>query len=205
MGVLNRAVFGFLLLSTVAGCTSLQSARIRQDVTIDTHVAATTFLPEISTLMVLTLPLEETSFSKTTLTVNEAAADIISLELLNSGFKVIDRAVVNDYMRRQGIHLRLGELSKILEMGGSLRADYLMLTNLFENLQASHKIDFLPWNVLTSLDTSANIGISSRMIDLKSGAVVWVGIATTQDQNFQTAIQRIAQELISSLQQGRGT
>jgi len=200
--VLNSAVFCLLLISTAAGCTSLQSARIRQDVTIDTHVASTTSLPSMATLMVLTLPLEDLSLSKTTLTVNEAAADIVSLELLNGGFNVIDRAVVNDYMRLQGIGLRSGELSKILGMGESLEAHYLILTNLFENLQASHKIDFLPWNILTSLDTSANIGISARMIDLKRGEVVWVGIATTQDQNFQTAIQRIARELISSLQGG---
>lgn len=202
MRVLNSAVFCLLLISTVAGCTSLQSARIRQDVTIDTHVGSTTSLPAITTLMVLTLPLEESSFSKTTLTVNEAAADIVSLELLDRGFNVVDRAVVNDYMRHQGIGLRSGELTKILKMGESLEADYLILTNLFENLQASHKIDFLPWNILTSLDTSANIGISSRMIDLKRGEVVWVGIATTQDQNFQTAIQRISRELISTLQEG---
>lgn len=202
MRIWNAAVFCLLLFCTVGGCTSLQTARIRQEVTIDTHVASTERPPSISTLMVLTLPLEEASFSKTTLTVNEAAADIFSLELLNGGFNVIDRAVVNDYMNHHGIGLRSAELTKIMEMGESLDAGYLILTNLFENLQASHKIDFLPWNVLTSLDTSANIGISSRMIDLKSGHVVWIGIATTQDQNFQTAIQRIARELIASLQGG---
>jgi hypothetical protein len=53
---------------------------------------------------------------------------------------------------------------------------------------------------LTSLDTSANIGISSRMIDLRNGDVIWFGIATTQDQNFQKSIQRIASELITNLE-----
>ena len=143
---------------------------------------------------------EEQTLSKTTRTANEAAADIVSLELLNRGFHVVDRSVVNDAAREGGIELEAGDLSRILDLGRDLSADYLVLINLFENLQASHAIRFLPGNVLTSIDTSANIGLSARILDLTNGRVVWAGMATTQDQNFQKAIHRIARRLIASME-----
>jgi curli biogenesis system outer membrane secretion channel CsgG len=184
----------------IYSCSSLQKARIRQEVTIDTHFADEADLNNRNRMMVLTLAQEEKTLSKTTLTANEAASDILSLELLNRGFQVLDRAVVNDYMEENEIKLNSTELTKIIVMGQMLDTDFLILTNLFENIQASHKINFLPWNVLTTVDTSANIGVSARMIDLKKEEVIWFGIATTQDQNFQKSIQRIAMELISSLE-----
>ncbi len=184
----------------IIACSPLQSARIRQEVTIDTHFEGKADFSNRTTMMVLTLAQKENTLSKTTLIANEAAADILSLEFLSRGFQVLDRAVINDYMDENQIELDAANLGKILQMGQTLQSDFLMITSLFENLQSSHKLDFLPWNVLTSFDTSANIGISSRMIDLANGKVIWVGIATTQDQNFQIAIQRIAAELILSLE-----
>jgi hypothetical protein len=201
MRIVRNGLIFLIALLLLFACSSLQTARIRQEVTIDTHFSERADLSKSATIMVLTLAQEEKVFSKTTRSANEAAADIFSLELLNDGFNVIDRAVINDSMSVENIGLQAADLGKILKMGQSLEADFLILTNLFENLQASHKIDFLPWHVLTTLDTSANIGMSSRMIDIKRGDVTWVGIATTQDQNFQMAIQRIAQELIASLQE----
>ncbi len=180
-------------------CTSLQSARIRQDVTLDTHGIGSVDFDHRPTVIVLSLAQEEKTLSKTTLAANEATADILSVELLNRGLKVIDRANLNDFMKENNLKLRSANLDRIIKMGRGLHADYLILTNLFENLQASHEINFLPGQVLTSIDTSANIGVSSRMVDLKTGKVIWVGIATTQDQNFQKAIQRIAGKLIASL------
>jgi len=188
------------LVLFIHGCSSLQNARIRQEVTIDTYFDEEADLSNRTRMMVLTLAQEEKTLSKTTLTANEAAADILSLELLNRGFYVLDRAVLNDYMEENEIKLNSTELTKIIVMGQLLEMDFLILTNLFENIQASHKIDFLPWHVLTTLDTSANIGVSSRMIDLRNGDVIWFGIATTQDQNFQKSIQRIASELITNLE-----
>jgi hypothetical protein len=188
------------LVLFIHGCSSLQKARIRQEVTIDTYFAEEADLSNRTRIMVLTLAQEEKTLSKTTLTANEATADILSLELLNRGFQVLDRAVVNDYMEENEIKLNSTELTKIIVMGQLLEMDFLILTNLFENIQASHKIDFLPWHVLTSLDTSANIGVSSRMIDLRNGDIIWFGIGTTQDQNFQKSIQRIASDLITNLE-----
>jgi len=200
-----KGPWGFFLLMLIASvmsvsaCTPLQTARIRQDVTLDTHLAETVDFEHRKTLIILTLAREEKTLSKTTLAANEATADILSVELLNRGLKIVDRADINDFMKENDLRLRSADLTKIIEMGRDLDADYLILTNLFENLQASHEITFLPGQVLTSIDTSANIGLSARMVDLKKGEVIWVGIATTQDQNFQIAIQRIAEKLIVSL------
>ena len=184
----------------VFACSPLQEARVQQEVTIDTHFEEQTHINNQTTVMVLTLAKEEKTLSKTTLTANEATADILSLALLNSGFRVVDRAVINDYLRESKTDLFSTRLFKMLEMGWALHADFLILTNLFENLQASNAITFLPGEVLTTIDTSASIGVSSRMIDLKNGEVIWIGIATTQDQNFQKALQRISKELIASLE-----
>jgi len=184
----------------IPACATLQQARVQQEVTIDTHFEEQTPVNRRNTVMVLTLAKEEKTLSKTTLTANEVTADILSLELLNRGFKVVDRAVINDYLKEKKTDLSVTRLIDMLEMGRTLHADFLILTNLFENLQASNAITFLPGEVLTSIDTSANIGVSSRMIDLKNGEVIWIGIATTQDQNFQKALQRISKELIASLE-----
>ncbi|OIP60908.1 MAG: hypothetical protein CO150_07140 [Nitrospirae bacterium CG_4_9_14_3_um_filter_53_35] len=184
----------------IPACAPLQQARVQQEVTIDTHFEEQTPVNRRNTVMVLTLAKEEKTLSKTTLTANEVTADILSLELLNRGFKVVDRAVINDYLKEKKTDLSVTRLIDMLEMGRTLHADFLILTNLFENLQASNAITFLPGEVLTSIDTSANIGVSSRMIDLKNGEVIWIGIATTQDQNFQKALQRISKELIASLE-----
>ncbi len=192
-------LMSIVFVMIVSACTPLQKARIRQDVTLDTYVAEPVDFEHRKTLIVLTLAQEERTLSKTTLAANEATVDILSVELLNRGLKIIDRANINDFMKENDLELRSADVTKIIEMGRDFDADYLILTNLFENLQASHEITFLPGQVLTSIDTSANIGVSSRMVDLKTGQVVWVGIATTQDQNFQKAIQRIAEKLIFSL------
>jgi curli biogenesis system outer membrane secretion channel CsgG len=195
---LSLLLISFLML--VSACRPLQTARIKQDVTLDTHLRKNVDFNPHKTMIVLTLAREEKTLSKTTLSANEATADIFSLELLNRGCKIVDRANINDFMKENKIKLQPSDLTKILEMGRLLDADFLILTNLFENLQASHALTFLPGQVLTSIDTSANIGVSARMIDLKTGQVVWVGIATTQDQNFQMAIQRIVAKLIQSLE-----
>lgn len=192
----------FALPFLIQACGPLQKARIQQVVTVDSHFEERADLSSRPALMVLTLAEEEKTLSKTTLPANEATADILSLELMNRGFRVIDRAVINDYMKEKGMHLHSTNLTEILEMGRVLHADFLIFTNLFENMQGSHAITFLPGKVFTSIDTSANIGVSSRMIDLRAGEVVWVGIGTTQDQNFQKAIQRIARKLIASLENG---
>ncbi len=190
-----------VLLICVVSCSSLYTARVRQEVSLDTHLEREIDFEARNRIMVLTLAQEETTLSKTTLTANEATTDLISLALLNRGFQVIDRAHLNDFMQENSLRLDSADVSKIIEMGRLLEADFLILTNLFQNLQASHAITFLPGEVLTSIDTSANIGVSSRMLDLESRQIIWVGIATTQDQNFQTAIQRIAEKLIGSLEQ----
>ncbi len=184
----------------VTACSPLQQARIQQEVTIDTHFEEHAGINNQTTVMVITLAREEKTLSKTTLTANEATADILSLEFLNKGFRVIDRAVINDFVSGNKTDLYSTRLLDMLEMGRTLHADFLVLTNLFENLQASNAIAFLPGEVLTSIDTSASIGVSSRIIDLKNGEVIWIGIATTQDQNFQKAVQRISKELILSLE-----
>lgn len=188
-----------LILLYLISCSSMQTARIRQEVTIDTYSEKQIQMKAPPTIMVLTLAQEEKTLSKTTRTANEAAADILSLELRNRGLNVVDRAVINDYMKENRIKMQANDLERILDMGGTLNADLLILTNLFENLQGSHAINFLPGDVLTTVDTSANIGITARMINLKENEVVWVGIATTQDLNFQMAIQRISEKLIASL------
>ncbi len=194
-----------LLLFCLLSCGSLYTARVRQEVSVDSHLEHEIDFKARNRIMVLTLAQEEKTLAKTTLTANEATTDLVSLALLNRGFQVIDRAHVNDFMQENDLRLDSADVSKIIEMGRLLDADFLIVTNLFQNLQASHAISFLPGEVLTSIDTSANIGVSSRMLDLESRQVIWVGIATTQDQNFQTAIQRIADKLIASLKQRRST
>ena len=197
---LRGAAAAAALLLLAGACRPLQTARVRQEVTADVYGTGALGLGPDTRLVVLTLAREERTLSKTTRTANEAAADIVSLELLNRGFRVVDRSVVNDAASEQGVDLKAGDLSRVLALVRGLSADYLVLTNLFENLQASHAIQFLPGNVLTSIDTSANIGLSARVLDLESGRVVWAGMATTQDQNFQQAIHRIARRLIASME-----
>lgn len=201
MRAFTQALIYFITLSClVSACSLLQQARVKQEVTIDTHFEEQAGINNQATIMVITQAREEKTLSKTTLTANEATADILSLELLNRGFRVIDRAVINDFLNGNKTDLYSTRLLDMLEMGRTLHADFIVLTNLFENIQASNAITFLPGEVLTSIDTSANIGVSSRIIDLKNGEVIWIGIATTQDQNFQKALQRISKELILSLE-----
>lgn len=201
MRAFTQALIYFITLCfLVSACSLLQQARVKQEVTIDTHFEEQAGINNQATIMVITQAREEKTLSKTTLTANEATADILALELLNRGFKVIDRAVINDFLNGNKTDLYSTSLLDMLEMGRTLHADFIVLTNLFENIQASNAITFLPGEVLTSIDTSANIGVSSRIIDLKNGEVIWIGIATTQDQNFQKALQRISKELILSLE-----
>lgn len=188
-----------MLVFVIAACSPLQKARIRQEVTIDAHIEEHVELTSQNKIMVLSFAHEETTLSKTTLSANEATADIMSLKLLDSGFHVIDRAVINDYIKKEHIDSQNMDFSILLKMGRTFSSDYLILINLFEYFQDSHAIRFLPGNVLTSIDTSTNIGLSSRMIDLRTGEVIWVGVATTQDQNFQKAIQRVSEKMIASL------
>jgi len=194
-------VIGLLLLSIVlsSGCGTLRTARIRKDVTINTFLDPDFRIRSHSVIAVV-LPLKkEGGLNRIPISTHEAAQDMMSLKLWQKGFHVIDKIFVKELLEQEKIALEDFSVDQAVKVGRKLRADYIMLVSMNDFEEDVRSVDFGPFNVIDTVDTSALVGLNCRLVDVAAEKVVWTGVATTQDKNLQLSLRRISEHLIFSL------
>lgn len=190
------------LLLLTAGCGSLRTARIRKDVTINTFQSPEFRISRNSTIAVIPAFHREEGIIGLSYTANEAAADMMTLKLWNEGFRVIDRIFVKKILLRDDVEIKSFSVNQAVSVGEVLHADYVMLISLTDLEADTQSIDFGPFNLVNTVDTSVLVGVNCRLIDVAAKQIAWSGAATTQDKNLQLSLRRISLQLIHTLQNG---
>jgi len=180
-------------------CGTLRTARIRKDVTVTTYRRPEFAMRRGSVIAVVPLAPERESLSSVSLSSHEAAADMFALKFWERGFVVIDRVFIKEAFDREGTKLAGFSLARAVEVGGMFEADYVLLVSLADLEEHSQSLEFGPFNVVNTVDTSALVGVNCRLIDVASRQVVWSGAATTQDKNLQLCLRRIVLRLLQTL------
>jgi len=192
-----------LLLSLTAGCASLRTARIRKAVTINTFREPDFQINPKSILAVIPLIHQEESLSGISSTANEAAAEMLSVKLWNAGFRIIDKIFIKEVLLEHKIDFTNYSVSQAVQVGDALGADYVMITSITELEEDTRSVNFLPLQVINTVDTSVLVGLNCKLVDVCGKRIVWSGVATTQDKNLQLGLRRISLHLIYTLQNGK--
>jgi curli biogenesis system outer membrane secretion channel CsgG len=206
---MNRSVY-FLMIGwaiscviLVSGCGLLRTARIRKDVTLNTYRNIGSIIQPDSLISIIPVLHKEASLSGISFSVHEAAAEIMSVSLWNTGFRTLDKIFTQEILNRHHMQLTNFSVNQAVSVGKALGADYLVLVSLTELEEVTRSINFGPFQIITTVDTSVLVGLNCRLVDVAKEQVIWTGVATTQDKNLQLALRRISLQLIHSFQNGQ--
>jgi len=191
-----------VLLFAFSGCGTLRTARIRKDVTINTfrepdfHIKANSIIAVIPPLK------KDEELSGISISTHEAAQDMLSLKLWQGGYHVIDKIFVKELLEQELIAFEDFSVDQAVNVGERLGTNYVMLVSMNDFEEDVRSVDFGPFNVINTVDTSVLVGLNCRLIDVAAKKVVWTGVATTQDKNLQLSLRRISEHLIATLHNG---
>lgn len=159
-------------------------------VTVNTHKRPSFSMTKVNRVATL---------ESTKVTNASAAADIMSLRLLDHGFNVIERAKIKDVLNEYDIKLTHDEdVSGAKKLGEILDADSIVIVTISDFTSGQQMI---PGGCAQQarIESVISMGITARLVDIKTSEVIWVGAASTQDKSLQACLTRMSDELISSI------
>ena len=173
-----------VLVLLVGGC----GVAIVRPVEMNTHKRPTFSMAKINRIAVLEV--QKTASS---------AADIMAMRLMDSGFNVIERARIKDVLKETNIQLSHDEdVKNAAEIGNILDADSILIISISDMTSGQQMI---PGGCTTParIESVVAMGVTARLVDVKTSEVIWVGAASTQDKSMQVCLTRICDDLISSI------
>jgi len=198
--VLGIALFSAILLF---GCGTIRTARIRKDVTINTFREPDFQIKAHSVIAVIPPLKKDEELSGISISTHEAAQDMMSLKLWQGGYHVVDKIFVKELLEQEQIEFESFSVDQAVEVGGWLKANYVMLISMNDFEEDVRSVDFGPFNLINTVDTSVLVGLNCRLVDVTAKKIVWTGVATTQDKNLQLSLRRISDHLIATFHHGR--
>ncbi len=184
-----------------SGCGALRTARIRKDVTMNTHLQAD-FRVQPDAMIAVVPPIRQDELAGISPTISEAAQDMMSLQLWKAGYRIIDKIFIKEVLVRESMAFENFSVEQAVRLGEAVDSDYVMLVSLNDFEEDVRSIDFGPFHVVNTVDTSVLVGLNCRLVHVAAQEVVWSGVATTQDKNLQLSLRRISRHLIASLGKG---
>lgn len=130
---------------------------------------------------------------------SSAAADIMALRLLDHGFDVVERARIKDVLAEANIVLSHEEDTKSAsKIGNIVGADSILLISVSDYTSGQQMI---PRGCMSAarIETVVNLGVTARLVDVKTAEVIWVGAASTQDISLHACLQRISDDFIKTI------
>jgi len=143
-------------------------------------------------------------------------ADIFVMELMRSGFDVVERNKLDNLLREQELGIS-GKIdpSTARSIGRILGVDAILTGSVSQYLPAQKRIVyFSPGDTPVIIPglyvaergdnyvvylTDAEIGLSARMIDVETGSVVWAASDTYRGFSTESALQGVILSLVDSL------
>ena len=135
---------------------------------------------------------EGKSFSNRVATDGNAIADILTLQLLYKGYKVVEREKLNKIFEESKLSLSgLIESGKNLSTFGEIAGvDYIVYGSV---IQYEYVSENGKWNV--------SIGVTARFIDVKNGKLVLVCTSSSQGDNISEALNGISLAIVDALKE----
>ena len=183
---LKIAVAGVMLGSLTISC----GVAMVRPVTVNTHKRPTFTMGKVNRLAVL----EAGTQAKAS-----AAADLMSLRLLDHGFNVIERARIKDILKEYDFKLAHDEdVEGAKKLGALLDADSILIVSVSDYTSGQQMI---PKGCMAParIETVVSMGITSRLVDINTSEVIWIGAASTQDKGFQICLTRMSDKLIETI------
>jgi curli biogenesis system outer membrane secretion channel CsgG len=178
--------FGALSLALLlAGCATVDEAYFL-DTKTKANVFVTVAAPQIKKIAVM-------PFKAPTELLGSSVADIFVTELLRAGrYDVLERSRMAQVLSESELALAGVSAAKATEIGAMMGADAVVLGTVDEYSRVKHG-----WH------EDALIGMSARMIDCKSGQVVWsVDLVKHADDKHTTLAEHartVAHEMVAAL------
>ncbi len=147
-------------------------------------------------------PIRQDELAGISSTISEAAQDMMSLQLWKAGYRIVDKIFIREALAREAIAFENFSVEQAARLGEAVDSDYVMLVSLNDFEEDVRSIDFGPFHVVNTVDTSVLVGLNCRLVAVAARRVIWSGVATTQDKNLQLSLRRISRHLIASLGNG---
>lgn len=180
-------VIAFCLAGFYVGACGVAMVR---PVTVNTHKRPSFSMSKVNRVAVLEAATVQNA---------AAAADIFSLRLLDHGFNVIERAKIKDVLNEYDIKLSHDEdVAGAKKLGEILDADSIVIVSISDYTSGQQMI---PGGCARQarIESVISMGVTSRLVDIQTSEVIWVGAASTQDKSLQACLTRMADELINSI------
>lgn len=175
-----------LAIGLLAGACGVAIVR---PVEVNTHKRPTFTMEKINRIAVLEVRGQAAS----------SAADILSMRLMDSGFNVIERARIKDVLKESNIKLAHDEdVKEASKIGNILDADSILIVSVSDMTTGQQMIPG-GCGSQARIESVVAMGVTARLVDVKTSEVIWVGAASTQDKSLQVCLTRMSDKLIDSI------
>lgn len=137
---------------------------------------------------------EGKTFSNRVSTDGNAIADILTLQMLYQGYKVVEREKLNQMFEESAL-----SLSGVIESGKNLSefgkisgVDYIVYGSV---IQYEYVSENGKWNI--------SLGVTARFIHVKSGKLVLVCTSSSQGDNISEALEGISLAITDALKENK--
>ncbi|NOX36689.1 MAG: hypothetical protein GXO78_04050 [Calditrichaeota bacterium] len=132
------------------------------------------------------------TFTNRVSTDGNAISDILTLQLLSAGYKVIEREKLNRILQESALSLSglVTEGNKLTDVGQKIGANYIIYGSV---IQYDHQLSKNRWIVA--------IGVTARFIEVKTGNLVLVCTASSQGQTLAEALAGISMAIVSAMKE----
>lgn len=125
------------------------------------------------------------------------ARNVFETRLVNRGFKIISmESLASTLDVSQG---RGAEYSKewIINAGEATGADYFIFGSVYDYRVFQYPTSFL--YIFSWLETTYSMGITARMVSVKTGEAVWTGSLTKKSYTYSDAAEEVVNDFIKSM------
>ena len=126
------------------------------------------------------------------------AANTMAMVLLKQGMDVMERELLLKLLAEQNLaftdKMDITDAEALARIGKLVQADYVMVGALNSY---SERWEYLPnqYDVITV----ALVGLSARVVDVKTAKICWVGVASKRHESLQGGLMSVCNELAMSL------
>ena len=181
-------MFFIVVLGALLSC----SVNVARDVTIDAQKVST--LKNVKSQRILILDVSTSKYKI------KGMVEMITMNFLEYGYNVIEQTYATDVMREENIKITSGkDIQQIKKIGQAVHAGKVLIASITEFTKGQH---LAPGGCISSpsIETYVHLGMMAKLFDVKTGDVVWTGIASTQDTDQYKCIKRISEEFASRLE-----
>lgn len=124
--------------------------------------------------------------------------DVFTVYFLENGFNVAERERINTIISEKKLGLSGLTADSAKEMGSLLNVDYLLTGSLIEYESFANKKQL--FYIFEWLEITCSLGVTARLIDVQTGEIIWVGVATEKATSFKDAADDVVGMLMETIQ-----